>query len=105
MSTWNITPPALTDAERAQAARAGGLSGEHVDTGLLLGKPTPGRVFKPFPALAALQQLSHVYAGPVEPCGVPGNTGRRLTEAKIAHRRARNRAARKSRRTNRAAHR
>jgi hypothetical protein len=75
VKSYRITAPLLSDEERAQAVQPGGLSGEESsDTmrGMLVG----------------LQHLSHVYPGTADP-------------ARVAKRRARNKAARQSRKTNR----
>lgn len=89
MKSYKISAPHLSDAERKAAAT--GYTGPAADTSKLLGKwdPSEGRTFKPSPIFAALQ-MKHIYAGTVDP-------------AVVAHRRKRNKAARKSRRINRLA--
>lgn len=102
-----VTAPFLTDEERHQITNEpGGLSGSTADTSKLLGKWDPKN--RTFPAssqaMVALQQLGHIYAGPVTAFDHEGNplhTGRRLTVAKIEKRRARNKVAKASRRVNR----
>lgn len=78
MSGWTITAPFLSEEDAAAALAPGGLSGgaDPGDTarGILLG----------------LQTRSHLYGGTVSP-GV------------VAHRRAKNKAARKARRITRRA--
>lgn len=100
---WKITAPFLTDEERhAITHNRGGLSGQTVDTTPLLGKWDPTKLTFPAasPMMAALQQLDHIYSGPVDEYD-PDYRGRRLTMTKIAKRRARNKVARASRRVNR----
>lgn len=104
---FRITAPFLTDEERrAITHNPGGLSGQTVDTSKLLGPWKPRETGRRFPAASmftvALQAKSHIYAGPVDAWD-PGYCGRRLTSAKIAKRRARNKVARASRRANRLA--
>lgn len=89
MRSYRVSAPHLSDAERKAAAA--GPAGAPADTSKLLGKFEQGgeRTFKPSPMLAALQ-MKHVYAGTVDP-------------AVVAHRRKRNKVARRSRRINRLA--
>ncbi|MCV7358518.1 hypothetical protein [Mycolicibacterium fluoranthenivorans] len=89
MKSIRVQGPFLSDAERKAAAT--GYTGPAADTSKLLGKwePAEGRKFRPSPIFAALQG-KHIYAGTVDP-------------AVVAHRRKRNKAARRSRRINRLA--
>lgn len=89
MKSFRISAPHLSDEERREAAT--GYTGPAADTGKLLGGWTPGgeRKIKVDPMFAALQ-LKHIYGGTVDP-------------AVVAHRRKRNKAARRSRRISRLA--
>lgn len=87
MKGIRISAPFLSDEERKEAAT--GYTGPAADTGKLLGKFTPGgpRRIGVDPMFAALQ-MKHIYGGTVDP-------------VVVAHRRKRNKAARRSRRINR----
>lgn len=76
-SGWRISAPFLSDEDRAKAVQPGGLS---------KGMRQPTEYERAI--LMGLQQLSHVYGGTVDP-------------VVVAHRRARNKVARRSRRINR----
>lgn len=90
---YRVSAPFLTDDEKEQAVRKGGLSGGEESNNTIRGM------------LLGLRRLPHVYEGPV-PVYVTEDgrrltPGRRLTEMKIWRRRARNKQARISRRINR----
>lgn len=76
MNGWKITAPLLSDDERDQVIKPGGLSGAAEPTDYARA------------VLVGLQSQAHIYAGTVPP-------------EVIAERRRRNRQARKSRRINR----
>lgn len=86
MKGWNISAPELTPEEREEQHR----------------KRAAGEIRQPssyeFAILKGLQQLPHVFDGIAADNG-SGSAGRRLTEAKIARRRARGRIAKRSRKS------
>jgi len=81
---WNISAPELTPEEREEQHRKRA-AGEIRDTSSY-----------EFAILKGLQRLPHVFEGVAADNG-SGSAGRRLTEAKIAKRRARGKVARRSR--------
>lgn len=85
---FRITAPSLTDDERAQSVKPGGLSGQIVDTTPLLGPLTRERKFKAPASLHGINMLPTLYGDTVDP-------------AVKEERRQKNRQARKSRRANR----
>jgi hypothetical protein len=89
VKSYKISAPHLSDEERREAAT--GYDGPAADTSKLLGKwdPSLGRRIEVSPIFTALQG-KHIYGGTVDP-------------AVVAHRRKRNKVARRSRRINRLA--